>query len=70
MKRVAAALLIFLAAGLANAGPATSNDTVTVGSIAGASAGATVNVPVFIRDVSGTPLGLDQPFARASSRMA
>ena len=62
MKRVAAALFMFLAAGVAQAGPATSKDTVTVGSVAGASAGATVNVPVYIRDVSGTPLGLDQPF--------
>ncbi len=36
-------------------------DTVTVGTVSLASAGSTVDVPVFIRDVSGTPLGLDQP---------
>jgi len=36
-------------------------DTVTVGTVSLASAGSTVDVPVFIRDASGTPLGLDQP---------
>ncbi|HYU26090.1 MAG TPA: hypothetical protein VEO74_12860 [Thermoanaerobaculia bacterium] len=36
-------------------------DTVTVGTVSIASAGSTVDVPVFIRDASGTPLGLDQP---------
>jgi hypothetical protein len=35
-------------------------DTVTVATVNGA-AGSTVDVPVFIRDASGTPLGLDQP---------
>jgi hypothetical protein len=34
---------------------------VTVGTVNGAS-GGTVDVPVFIRDVSGTLLGIDQPF--------
>lgn len=37
-------------------------DVVTVGSVALASAGSTVDVPVYIRDTSGTPLGIDQPF--------
>ena len=36
-------------------------DVVTVGS-ASAAAGAAVDVPVYIRDTSGTPLGIDQPF--------
>ena len=36
-------------------------DTVTVGTVSLASAGSTVDVPVFIRDASGTPLGIDQP---------
>jgi hypothetical protein len=35
-------------------------DTVTVGTTS-AAAGSTVDVPVFIRDASGTPLGIDQP---------
>jgi hypothetical protein len=35
-------------------------DTVTVATVNGA-AGSTVDVPVYIRDASGTPLGLDQP---------
>ncbi|HEY2091044.1 MAG TPA: hypothetical protein VGJ81_04085 [Thermoanaerobaculia bacterium] len=35
-------------------------DVVTLGS--GVSSGLTVDVPVFIRDTSGTPLGIDQPF--------
>jgi hypothetical protein len=36
-------------------------DTVTVGTVSLASAGSTVDVPVSIRDASGTPLGIDQP---------
>jgi hypothetical protein len=35
-------------------------DTVTVATVNGA-AGATIDVPVYIRDASGSPLGLDQP---------
>jgi exosortase sorting signal-containing protein len=35
-------------------------DTVTAGTVS-AAAGSTVDVPVFIRDVSGSPLGIDQP---------
>ena len=58
----AAALLLILIAGSAAAGPATVNDIVTIGAINIASAGATVDVPVYIRDTSGTPLGIDQPF--------
>ena len=38
----------------------TPQDVVTVGSAIGP-AGTTVDVPVFIRDTSGTPLGMDQP---------
>ena len=57
-------LLILLAIGLLSAASATAavliQDVVTVGTGSGAPA-ATVDVPVFIRDVSGTPLGVDQP---------
>jgi hypothetical protein len=60
MKSLAAALLLTVAAAIPAA--AQSNDTVTVGTVNAAAAGATVDVPVFIRDVSGTPLGIDQPF--------
>src|SRR6059058_4335863 len=38
----------------------TPQDVVTVGTVFGP-AGTTVDVPVFIRDTSGTPLGMDQP---------
>lgn len=65
MKKLAAALSFALAAAMpAAAGPAPvpPTDVVTVGSIAVASAGSTVDVPVYIRDTSGTPLGIDQPF--------
>ncbi len=60
MKRFAITLLL---AGLL-AAPAFGQaaDTVTVGSVSVAAAGSTVDVPVFIRDASGTPLGIDQPF--------
>jgi hypothetical protein len=37
------------------------SDVITVGTGTGAP-GATVDIPVFIRDTSGTPLGIDQPF--------
>jgi hypothetical protein len=40
------------------AGQPTPQDVVTVGTVSGA---GSVDVPVFIRDTSGTPLGLDQP---------
>jgi len=48
--------------GLLSAAPAAAQaaDSVTVGSLS-APAGSTIDVPVSIRDVSGTPLGLDQP---------
>lgn len=42
-------------------GQAPPADVVTIGSVPLASAGSTVDVPVFIRDTSGTPLGIDQP---------
>ena len=58
MQKGLALLLGLLAAVPAMAQTA---DTVTVGTVSLASAGSTVDVPVFIRDVSGTPLGLDQP---------
>ena len=35
-------------------------DVVTIGT--GVNSGMTVDVPVYIRDTSGTPLGIDQPF--------
>lgn len=41
------------------AAQAVAADVVTVGTVT--ATGATVEVPVFIRDVSGTPLGIDQP---------
>jgi hypothetical protein len=37
------------------------SDVITVGTATG-SPGSTVDVPVYIRDTSGTPLGIDQPF--------
>lgn len=36
-------------------------DVVTVGTVIGA-AGGTIDVPVYIRDTSTTPIGIDQPF--------
>ena len=35
-------------------------DVVTIGT--GVNSGMTVDVPVYVRDTSGTPLGIDQPF--------
>lgn len=46
-------LVLFVAA------PVTAQDAVTIGTVT--ASGNTVDVPVYIRDVSGTPLGRDQP---------
>jgi hypothetical protein len=55
-----AVLVGLLPAALAVGQPLPS-DVITVGS--GASApGSTVDIPVYIRDTAGTPLGIDQPF--------
>ena len=53
------ALLLALFAATSALGQAA--DSVTVGTVNVAAAGSTVDVPVYIRDVSGTPLGIDQP---------
>jgi len=55
--KISLSLLVVL---LALPAAAQTADTVTVG-IVSAAAGSTVDVPVFIRDASGTPLGIDQP---------
>ncbi|MEA2163469.1 MAG: hypothetical protein QOK37_1596 [Thermoanaerobaculia bacterium] len=53
-------LLIFLVLITAFAAlPASAQDAVTIGTVT--ASGNTVDVPVYIRDASGTPLGLDQP---------
>lgn len=51
---ILAALLVFLTAGAAAA-----QDVVTVGTVT--ASGTTVDVPISIRDVAGTPLGIDRP---------
>ena len=61
MKRFALLLLGLFAAAPLFAQPQPA-DVVTIGSVGIASAGSTVDVPVYIRDTSGTPLGIDQPF--------
>ena len=68
MKRIDIAsritLVVAVAWGTFTASPAAAqvvlSDVVTVGSASG-SPGSTVNVPVYIRDTAGTPLGIDQP---------
>jgi hypothetical protein len=63
-KIIHAVLLIGIAACLLQAPAAAAAvlipDTVTVATVNGP-AGGIVDVPVYIRDASGTPLGLDQP---------
>jgi hypothetical protein len=54
---------LFAVCGLFWAAPATAQalqDVVTVGTVA--ANGPVVVVPVYVRDVAGTPLGIDQPF--------
>lgn len=61
LKTIRAALLVAGALAVpAMSGPAVTPDSVTVATVNGAQF-STVNVPVSIRDLSGTPLGLDQP---------
>lgn len=60
MSRLAWLVLVILMSTAAPRALAQAADVVAVGSAA-ALPGAAVNVPVFIRDVSGTPLGIDQP---------
>jgi hypothetical protein len=65
LKIVRAALLIAMIATLLSttavwAGSISTPDVVTVATVNGPQF-STVDVPVFIRDSSGTPLGLDQP---------
>src|SRR6059058_6244387 len=55
-----AAVICLLLRGPFAAAQPTPQDVVTVGTAIGP-AGTTVDVPVFIRDTSGTPLGMDQP---------
>src|SRR5438094_7084188 len=55
-----AAVICLLLRGPFAAAQPTPQDVVTVGSASGP-AGQVVDVPVFIRDTSGTPLGMDQP---------
>jgi hypothetical protein len=62
MKRGVIAVILGLLSMTMVAGvpPAPPTDVITVGTVNGA-AGGTIDVPVFIRDTSGTPLGIDQP---------
>jgi len=65
MKVIARTTLLVAACwGLLPAATATAQplprDVVTVATVS--SGGTVVDVPVYIRDVSGTPLGIDQPF--------
>ena len=53
-----AAILLLLLFLLATAAPASAQDAITVGTVP--ANGNTVDVPVYVRDVSGTPLGRDQ----------
>ena len=50
-------IALFLLTGIAL--PAVAQDVVTVGSVN--ASGSTVDIPVSIRDLSGTPLGMDKP---------
>ena len=58
LTALAVAMLTGLLPAAPAAGQAPPQDVVTVGTVSGA---GSVDVPVYIRDVSGTPLGLDQP---------
>src|SRR5689334_18798690 len=52
-------ILIAVFGSLAIAGAAAAQDVITVGTVT--ADGPNVDVPVFVRDTSGTPLGVDKP---------
>jgi hypothetical protein len=54
-----AAIAVTMFCSLPASSAVVAQDVVTVGTVN--SVGATADVPVFIRDTSGTPLGIDQP---------
>jgi uncharacterized protein YjdB len=58
-KTLRAALFLLLAAIVAAPAAFAASDVLTVGTVT--ASGNTVDVPVYVRDVSGTPLGVDQP---------
>jgi hypothetical protein len=55
----ALSIFAFLVPAAPAAAQALPQDVITIGTVT--STGNTVDVPVYIRDVSGTPLGIDQP---------
>jgi len=59
MKAISLRIALFFIAALTAAAAVAQQDVVTVGTVT--ATGGTVDVPVSIRDVSGTPLGMDQP---------
>lgn len=62
-------LLLPLCAALL-ASPLPAQDVLTVGSFTGSPAGPTVTVPISIRDLPGTPLGMDLPAASRIQALA
>ena len=60
---VSVAMLMAMPFGTAEGQP--GRDVITVGSVASVSPGQLVMVPIFVRDVAGSPLGGDQPVGRA-----
>lgn len=64
MKRATLILFLFtMLLSLAAAAPAAvaTADAVTIGSATVQTTGAVIDVPVYVRDVAGSPLGIDQP---------
>ncbi|HEX3109534.1 MAG TPA: hypothetical protein VHU41_10605, partial [Thermoanaerobaculia bacterium] len=59
MKAISLRIALFFIAALTASALFAQKDVVTVGTVT--ATGGTVDVPVYIRDVSGTPLGMDQP---------
>jgi hypothetical protein len=60
-RRYLVPAVLFLLATLFLAGAVSAQDSVTVGTVT--ADGPVVDVPVYIRDIGGTPLGIDQPAA-------
>jgi len=60
MNRFVLGFLAALLIAVPTFGSVVAQDVLTVGTVGG-TGGTTVDVPVYIQDISGTPLGIDQP---------
>jgi hypothetical protein len=62
--RLGLCLVVSMLAAVPRIAHAGGADALRVGTVVAPSGNGTVRVPVYLKDVAGTPLGIDQPFGR------